>query len=388
MRTFVFSGMALIAATYGLARFGYGLFLPRFTETFEMSSVVSGSIQAGSFLSFCIAAVIAARLGARPRLVVTCAGATAGLGAVGVAVSPHVLVFAVSVMIAGAGAGFATPGLVALAESNVPAQRRGGAQTVVNAGTGAGIVVAGLLMFLTLGQWRLGWWIIAAVVAAVTLAVLRTDQSSRQHPRQQQGPPPQTHTRSGGLLSALRWPITAALLGGASSAAIWTFGRSIMAEPGVGGETYSILAWMVLGAFGILGALAGKITRAASVAVAWNLTTVAMALSTIALGLAPGVLVSAYLAVAIFGAGYTAICGVLIIWAGRMVPDQAAAGTAVLFIALAVGQAIGSVVLGVLLSLGSEALAFGVAGVLGVLAVAPTMARAATGSPERAALSG
>jgi len=143
VRAMVVSGMALIAATYGLARFGYGLFLPRFTETFQMGSATAGFIQAGSFLSFCLAAVLALRLAARPRLVVMCAGATAALGSMGVAVAPDVVVLAVSVVLAGAGAGFATPGLVTFIERNIAPARQESAQTIVNAGTGAGIVVSG-----------------------------------------------------------------------------------------------------------------------------------------------------------------------------------------------------------------------------------------------------
>ena len=46
----------------------------RFTEAFQMGSATAGFIQAGSFLSFCFAAVLALRLAARPRLVVMCAG--------------------------------------------------------------------------------------------------------------------------------------------------------------------------------------------------------------------------------------------------------------------------------------------------------------------------
>ncbi|MFI7742465.1 hypothetical protein [Kocuria rhizosphaericola] len=44
MRALVVGGMALFAATYGLARFGYGLYLPRFTETFRIGPVTSGHI--------------------------------------------------------------------------------------------------------------------------------------------------------------------------------------------------------------------------------------------------------------------------------------------------------------------------------------------------------
>ena len=36
--------MTLIAATYGLTRFGYGLLLPRFTDTFQRAPVISGFI--------------------------------------------------------------------------------------------------------------------------------------------------------------------------------------------------------------------------------------------------------------------------------------------------------------------------------------------------------
>ena len=377
MRAMVVSGMALIAATYGLARFGYGLFLPRFTEAFQMGSATAGFIQAGSFLSFCLAAVLALRLAARPRLVVVCAGATAALGSMGVAVAPDVVVLAVSVVLAGAGAGFATPGLVTFIERNMAPARQENAQTIVNAGTGAGIVVAGILMLLTVGQWRLGWVAIAALVAMAAVATLRADRAAGRD--RAVGQPSQVRARD---LAPLALPIAAAVLAGASSAAIWTFGRSVMAASRTGEETYSILAWMVLGAFGVLGAAAGKIVQVWSLRAAWNLTSLAMAGATIVLGVAPGIPFTAYSSVALFGASYTALCGVLIIWAVRIVPDRAAEGTAVLFIALAIGQALGSATLGVLFDHVSPVLAFTVAGILGILAVLPAMKRqAGTSSP-------
>lgn len=370
MRSMVVSGMALIAATYGLARFGYGLFLPRFTETFQMGSAVAGLIQAGSFLSFCFAAVFALGLAARPRLVVVCAGATAALGSMGVAVAPNVDVLAMSVILAGAGAGFATPGLVTFIERNIAPARQESAQTIVNAGTGAGIVVAGILMLLTTDQWRLGWVAIAALVAAASVATLLADRPAGRN--RAGGRPSQVRARD---LAPLVWPIAAAVLAGASSAAIWTFGRTLMAASRASEETYSILAWMVLGAFGVLGATAGKIVQVWSLRTAWNLTSLAMAGATILLGAAPGIALTAYSSVVLFGASYTALCGVLIIWAVRTVPHRGAEGTAVLFIALAIGQALGSATLGVLFDHVSPVLAFTVAGILGILAVLPAVKR-------------
>ncbi|MDQ0664496.1 putative MFS family arabinose efflux permease [Arthrobacter ulcerisalmonis] len=368
MRALVVSGMALIAATYGLARFGYGLFLPRFTETFHMDSATAGLIQAGSFLSFCFAAFLASRIAARPTLVVLCAGATAALGSVGVAVAPNVVVLAISVVLAGAGAGFATPGLVTLIERDIVPPLQESAQTIVNAGTGAGIVVAGILMLLTIGQWRLGWLAIAVLVSIAAVATLRADRSA--HRGRAADPPPRVRARD---LTLLAWPIVAAALAGASSAAIWTFGRTVMDASRPGEESYSIVAWIVLGASGVLGATAGKIVKVWSLRTAWILTSLAMAGATTVLGAAPSAPFAAYTSMALFAASYTALCGVLIIWAVRLVPNRAAEGTAALFIALAIGQAVGSATLGVLFTPDSPGLAFTVAGILGILAVLPAM---------------
>lgn len=365
----VIGGTTLIAATYGLARFGYGLFLPQFTDSFGLSPTVAGAIQAGSFLSYCLAAVAASSASGRPRLVVAWAGATAGIGALGVAASTHTVVFALSMIVAGAGAGFATPGLVRLVERNVTAERQENAQTIVNSGTGVGLVAAGALVFLTAGQWRAGWVAIAALTAAAALATLRADRRSdrARHPARR------TLLRFGELTPLAR-PLLAAALAGASSAAIWTFGRSVMTDS-AGGETYSVLAWMVLGGFGVLGATAGRIVQTWSLRVAWTLTTTVMSVATLTLGLMPGSPVVAYTSVAVFGAGYIAMSGVLIVWAVRSLPDRAAEGTVALFIALAVGQAAGSLVFGALLGATSAAAAFAVAGTVGLLAVAPAVFR-------------
>lgn len=372
MRTLVASGMVLIAATYGLARFGYGFFLPRFTETFQLAPSLAGAIQAGSFLSYCVTSAAAARLNARPRLLIAWAGATAALGSAGVAAAPNAWILAAGAVTAGAGAGFATPGLVGLIERTVAAGRQENAQAVVNAGTGAGIVAAGVLLLLTAGHWRLGWAGISLLAALSAAAVLR---SGRRAPRAA-GPAshdPQLRLRDLAALSRpLVRPLVAALLAGASSAAVWTFGRTVLAASGSGTQAYSVAAWMVLGAFGVLGAFAGRAVQAAGLRTAWAGTVLAMAVATFLLGVAPATPAAAYAAVALFGSGYTALSGVLIIWAVRAVPEQAAAGTVVLFIALAVGQAAGSMALGALFREDAPVPAFTAAAAAGLLAVLPS----------------
>ena len=335
----VASGLALIAATYGLARFGYGLFLPRFAEAFDMGPGLSGAIQAGSFLSYCVTALLAARLGSRPRLVIVLAGATAALGAAGVAAAPNAGVLAAAVVLAGAGAGFATPGLVTLIESNVESRRQENAQTIVNSGTGAGLVAAGSLLILVGSHWRLGWAAIAAVVILATGATLRSD-------RKQEAGGTGTGAPGRKELVLLGRPLVAAGLAGASSAAVWTFGRTVLAE-GTETELYSIGAWMVLGAFGVLGAGSGNESCRLEPAHGVDRDDRPDVRRDPADGcMLPGFPAVAYGAAALFGASYIAMSGVLIVWAVRILPEQASAGTVALFIALAVGQAAGSVGLG------------------------------------------
>jgi len=371
MLAVVTSGTALIAATYGLARFGYGLFLPEFTETFEMGSFAAGVISAGSFVSYCLSAITASRIGDHPRRMVICAGGAATMGSLGVAAAPNLSVLALSVLIAGAGAGFASPALVTLIQRNVAPARQENAQTIVNSGTGAGIVAAGALMFLTIGHWRLAWLTIAAVALLATAATLHSDESTAR-PKFSDPSSPRIPARASEL-GALTRPILAASLAGISSSAVWTFGPSIMATARASGDKYATLAWMVLGAFGILGATAGKIVQAWNLHIAWSITCVAMSVATILLGLGPGAPVLAYTAVAVFGAAYTAMSGVLIVWAVRVTPGRAAEGTIALFISLAVGQALGSATFGLLQGFIPQGVVFTLAGAVGLLSLTPTM---------------
>ncbi len=48
-------GLAMIAITYGLARFAYGLFLPEMRESLDLSESVLGLIGAGSYAGYCFA---------------------------------------------------------------------------------------------------------------------------------------------------------------------------------------------------------------------------------------------------------------------------------------------------------------------------------------------
>jgi fucose permease len=49
----------MIAVTYGLARFAYGLFLPEMRKAFDLSESILGLIGAGSYAGYCVTILIA-----------------------------------------------------------------------------------------------------------------------------------------------------------------------------------------------------------------------------------------------------------------------------------------------------------------------------------------
>ena len=75
------AGAALIGCCYGFARFAYGLFVPVFTDRFELNATVIGLVGAGSYVGYCAAITVALvythRVGAR---VAFGAGAGGGVG--------------------------------------------------------------------------------------------------------------------------------------------------------------------------------------------------------------------------------------------------------------------------------------------------------------------
>lgn len=382
----ILSSMGLIAATYGLARFGYGLFLPQFQSAFELEAATAGMIQAGSFLSYCVAAAMAVPAAKRPRTLVISAGASAALGSAVIAMAPNATTLGIGVVVAGAGAGFATPGTVGLISRLVGEPSRERAQTTVNSGTGVGLVAAGLVLAATTENWRAGWIIFAVTATLATVATLASARSGDPLRAPRPGEPvTTTHSHPRDFL-ALRRVVAMALCSGAGSAAVWTFGRATLdgASPGFfPGQTYSVAAWILLGAMSIAGALAARLAQRWSLAMAWSVTNLAMLLSTVGIGLMPGQPVAAFAAISLFGVGYTAMTGVLIVWAMRLTARTPAASTVLLFVALALGQAMGAWLLGALQELSSASVMFMAAAVIGAVAIAaqPRAARLNRSAP-------
>ncbi|GAB3520469.1 MFS transporter [Arthrobacter monumenti] len=380
------SGTALVGATYGLARFSYGLFVPAFSSEFELTPSLAGVIYSGSFLAYCLAAVVAFRLADRPRWSILLAGVTAAGGSAVVAAALSPAMLAAGILIAGAGAGFASPGLVALVAHHVPFRAADRIQTVVNAGSGIGVAVGGPLALLLSGNWRTAWWLIALIAAVATTLTLLTDRpatGATVRAGRADGVERAAAKLTFSGLAPLRTAMAAAALAGAASAGVWTFGRSHVVESGGLAQTQATVFWVLVGIAGVAGAFSGDAVDRIGLRRSWMTTSALLAGATAAVGFWAGEPVAAFAAGAIFGGTYVALTGILIVWAAHRVPEQAAAGTAALFIALAVGQAAGAALLGGLLEVAAAWVVFLIAALTGVLSAFAVAADAAADERPR-----
>ncbi|WP_179617865.1 MFS transporter [Nocardioides cavernae] len=341
------AGMLVIASTYGMARFGVGLLAPRLVEQRPALGDVVGTAASAQFVSYALAAVLAARWGDHaPRTTLAVAGVAATCGSLGVAVATEPATFVGAVFVGGTGAGLASPALVRLVDELVTERARETAHSLVNSGTAAGVAGAGVVAFATVGV-ATAWGAMAAICAgsAVLLLVLVGRPARGAERSGQRGTP-------GWWSGGLRVPATAAAVVGAGSALVWSFGPLVAVSDGGVPEERVGWLWIALGLGGLLGPVTGVAVQRLGLRGAWALfvgvAVVAHAFLALAIVLAASW--PAYVAMALFGGGYMCLSGVLILWARAVSPDAGGSGTAVLFVALAVGQAVGSAGLDVLRS--------------------------------------
>ncbi|MBW0090951.1 YbfB/YjiJ family MFS transporter [Pseudonocardia sp. KRD-184] len=359
--------------TYGVVRYGYGLQLPQLAAEFSLSTPAAGAVAAGGFAAYCASALAAQRLLARgsARTVLWLAAAVAAAGALVVATASSAPVLALGVLVAGSAAGAASPAMVVAVASTVRGPLVARAQAVVNAGTGVGVAVTGAAVLAAPQVWRPVWF---GAAAAALLTAAAVDRLARWPAAP--GPRP-----AGGATTGIRRPLLAAAVAGAGSAAVWTFGRDLVTTTGGLPERTTAALWFLLGAAAVLGALSGDAVRLLGLRRAWVLTVALTAAGTAALALAPGAVLVAAVAGAAFGGAYTAMSGVLIAWGSALRPHAAGEATAVLFVALTAGQALGAVATGALAGGVGAPAAFGVSAavLLAAAGVLPARARASAG---------
>ena len=328
--------------------------MPVFRTEFALDAATVGAIASSSYVGYCVAivasTVAAARWGA--RAVAVSAGLCAAIGTGLIALAPSTAVLTAGVVVAGSSTGLASPPLAQAIAHRVPSGRADRVQTVVNAGTGLGVLVSGPVALLLADTWRWAWaaFSLAAVTVTVTVAVavaVAVTVPRAIAPGPAGGATPLDRPRAWRRRLGTARLLAAALVFGAGSSAVWTFGRDVVSSAGAS-ELVSTGSSIVLGAAGLLGALAGDVVARLGLARAWTAAMLLVAAATLALGLAASTTVAVFTGAAVFGGVYIALSGMLLLWGTRVFPDRPVLGVGAAFLLLALGQALGAPLLGLL----------------------------------------
>lgn len=349
-------GLAMIAVTYGLARFAYGLFLPEMRETLDLSDATLGFIGAGSYAGYCLAVLGALVLTSRsgPRLMAVAAGSAAVVGMAAVAGAPTGWVLALGVLVAGSSSGLASPPMGEAVATAIPEGSQDRANALINSGTSVGVALSGPAALLAAEQWRAAWVTFAlvggAVVAWNALAMPRKPVGD-DRPEGAEGaaradvPGPSVRY----LVGPGSTPLFAAAAGvGFASAAYWTFSRDLVVRFGDLSGTGSTVFWTVIGVSGLAGGLAGDLVRRFGLAGAFRASVLSMAAAIGLLAAAPGVQLWAYSSAALFGSAYIMLTGIILVWSVSVFRERPSAGLGAAFLLIAVGQVFGTVAAGAL----------------------------------------
>ena len=346
-------GLALIAVTYGLARFAYGLFLPEMRESLHLSDATLGLIGAGSYAGYCLAVIGALVLTSRcgPRLMAIAAGTAAVVGMAAIAGAPTGWVLALGVLVAGSSSGLASPPMGEAVAASLREEGQDRANALINSGTSIGVALSGPAALLAAEQWRAAWAAFALVGGAVVVW-----NAIAMPPKPAGDDPPGGAAQTDGRRLSVRYlvaprsvPLFAAATGvGFASAAYWTFSRDLVVRFGDLSGASSTIFWIVIGVAGLAGGLAGDLVRRFGLAGAFRASVLSMAAAIGLLAAAPGAQLWAYSSAALFGSTYIMLTGLILVWSVSVFRELPSAGLGAAFLLIAVGQVFGTLAAGAL----------------------------------------
>lgn len=340
----ILAGLPMIAVTYGLSRFSYGLMLPYINEALHMTQSTSGIISSLSYVAYCIAIVAAMMFSRRAtsRFILVAAGllSIVGLGVISVSLTPVGL--GAGIFLAGMSTGLSSPPYASIVNTNVQSGAQNQTNAWINSGTSIGTAFTGAVAIMMVDSWRetyIIFMVIAVIVLAANYKVLPGTQTFEE--KSSVGFVKEEWKQSVQL-------ILASLLLGISSAAYWTFSRDFIVNLDSVPAYLGDWLWVIIGLAGLLGGTAGIVINRFGIMNAFRLSTVTLSTASLLLGSWPGSPVVGVLSPFLFGSSYVFITGVLIVWGVSVFRTNPSIGLGLPFLMLALGQAAGSIFSGVI----------------------------------------
>lgn len=363
------AGFSATLVTYGPARMGFGLFLPRFRNDFSLSTEMAGIISSlgffGFFLGLIGAYLFTATWRVRVPVLVGVAAATSGLALV--AAAPDASVLTAGVLIAMSSAGFSWAPFNKAVQLRVVDERRPMVLSVISTGTSLGIAAAGgtaLILALVGGSWRFAW-VLFAITGAVAV-LLNWWAFGRPEPegnRETPAPP----------WSALRKRAAVPLYGiaasfGGTTAIYISFAADHMRAagglPGLPIDAGPAVMFIALGSFGLFGMVTGYAKRLLGLPTLLRSLLAASVLSLVLTAAGPTSWVGLISSAGLQGIYIMMMSAVMAFWSERLFPAAPSFGFTAVLVAVAAGSVLGPVVAGyAAATFGSEVMFLGTAAI-------------------------
>lgn len=337
-------GLPMIAVTYGLSRFSYGLMLPYINDTLNMDQSTSGLISSLSYIAYCVAIIFAMAFSNKftPRSILVVAGLSSTIGLGIISISPNSVILGLGIFLGGLSTGLSSPPYADIVSNNVETRLQNQTNSWINSGTSIGTAFTGAIAILMTTSWRetyLIFMVIAIFVLLVNYKVLPKQQALEKK------------VMAGFSKKEWRYSIQliiASLLIGISCSAYWTFSRDFMLNldnvPIYLGEWF----WVIIGLAGLLGGTSGAFIEKFGLMSAYRISILVLSTSSLMLGIYPENNIIWYLSPVLFGSSYIFMTGVLLVWGISVFKTNPSFGLGMPFLTLALGQAIGAIMSGVI----------------------------------------
>ncbi|WP_102336308.1 MFS transporter [Salimicrobium jeotgali] len=348
-------GLLALAIIFGWFRYGYGLLLPDFRESFGLSASVLGVISSLTFITFLTGAltVIIFISKSGPRLMILGGILTASTGLLVASLTDSWLVFAGAYLVAGLSSGLTWTSFSESVSENVRKHIQKRTLSIISTGSTIGLVFISLLYILLDGAWR---WIWGGGAMVGYLILLWAYKSVPSQQRNKERTAIKMRDLQPLFTKASLPFYLASFLFGLTESTYWTYAADFVTENFSVPNANAIL-FLVAGAGGIAGLFGGDLISRMGMRRSFVLTIFLYSLSIAVLYFSDGwffVMTSAF----VFGASFMLYAAYLPIWSARVFPEIPAQGFSICVIILNVGAIIGPAAFGWMLTFAAYKLIF------------------------------